>query len=142
MRMTADQAREKFAIAQVAALATADADAVPHVVPVTFAVSADTVVFAVDDKPKSTIDLRRLRNIAANPEVSLLVQHYEDDWSRLWWARADGTATIHQAAAERASAVRWLCAKYPSYTERPPQGVVVRIEVTRWSGWQAAPSAR
>lgn len=139
--MTAEQAREKFATARVAVLATADTQAVPHVVPVTFAVSADTVVFAVDDKPKTTKDLRRLRNIAANPEVSLLVQHYEDDWTRLWWARADGRASIHQADAERAPAVRWLSAKYPSYTERPPQGAVVRIEVERWSGWQAAPSA-
>ncbi|GAA5108088.1 TIGR03668 family PPOX class F420-dependent oxidoreductase [Haloechinothrix salitolerans] len=137
MRLDSARARLLFAEAAAARLATADAEAVPHIVPVTFAVDGDVIVFAVDHKPKTTTALRRLRNIAANPAVSLLVDHYEDDWTRLWWARADGHAEVHD---EDASAVALLTAKYPAYAERPPEGPVVRIDVTRWSGWSAAPS--
>ncbi len=137
MRLDSDTARQRFAAASVARLATADADAVPHVVPVTFAVEGDVVVFAIDHKPKTTTALRRLRNIDANPAVSLLVDHYEEDWTRLWWARADGHAVV---SPEDPPAVALLTAKYPAYVERPPEGPVVRIDVSRWSGWSAAPS--
>ncbi|MPY96930.1 MAG: TIGR03668 family PPOX class F420-dependent oxidoreductase [Actinophytocola sp.] len=137
MRLDSDTARRRFAAASVARLATADADAVPHVVPVTFAVHGDAIVFAVDHKPKTTTALRRLRNIDANPAVSLLVDRYEDDWTQLWWARADGNAEVH---LEDPPALALLAAKYPAYAERPPEGPVVRIDVSRWSGWSAAPS--
>lgn len=137
MRLDSQCARQRFAAASVARLATADTDAVPHVVPVTFAVDGDAIVFAVDHKPKTTTALRRLRNIDANPAVSLLVDHYEDDWTRLWWARADGNAEVR---AEDPPAVALLTSKYPAYMERPPEGPVVRIDVSRWSGWSAAPS--
>ena len=70
-------------------------DGVPHVVPVVFAVHGDVVYTAVDAKRKSTKKLRRLANIEGNPQVSLLVDHYDDDWSQLWWVRADGVAAIH-----------------------------------------------
>ncbi|WP_034270993.1 TIGR03668 family PPOX class F420-dependent oxidoreductase [Haloechinothrix halophila] len=135
MRLSTGEARRRFTEARVARLATAGADAVPHVVPVTFAVDGDAIVFAVDHKPKTTTALRRLRNIAANPAVSLLVDHYEDDWTRLWWARADGHA---QVRTEDPPAVALLAAKYPAYAERPPEGPVVRVDVSRWSGWSAA----
>src|SRR5580693_6762988 len=94
MLLSAGHARARFAAAPVAVLATNRAGAPPHLVPVTFAVRGDRVFIAVDDKPKRTRDLARLRNIAADPSVSLLAQHYEPDWSRLWWARADGTARV------------------------------------------------
>ncbi|MPY77153.1 MAG: TIGR03668 family PPOX class F420-dependent oxidoreductase [Actinophytocola sp.] len=136
MRLDTGHARRLFSEAPVARLATADAAGVPHVVPVTFAVDGDVIVFAVDHKPKTSTALRRLRNIEANPTVSLLVDHYEDDWTRLWWARADGHA---RARAEDPPAVALLTAKYPAYAERPPEGPVVRIDVSRWSGWSAAP---
>lgn len=136
MRLSTEEARRRFTEAPVARLATADADGVPHVVPVTFAVAGDAIVFAVDHKPKTTTALRRLRNIAANPAVSLLVDHYEADWSRLWWARADGHARV---LTEDPPGVALLAAKYPAYTDRPPEGPVVRIDVSRWSGWSAAP---
>lgn len=135
MRLSTEEARRRFTDAPVARLATADAGAVPHVVPVTFAVDGDAIVFAVDHKPKTTTALRRLGNIAANPAVSVLVDHYENDWARLWWARADGHAQVH---AEDPPAVALLAAKYPAYAERPPAGPVVRIDVSRWSGWSAA----
>lgn len=138
MKLAPAEARSRFVAARAATLATADADGVPHLVPVTFAVVDETVVFAIDDKPKSTANLRRLRNIAANPRVSLLVDHYEDDWRRLWWVRADGTATVHGDDADRMPAIRALTARYPQYEELPPRGPVVVIAVSGWSGWSAS----
>ncbi|KID31521.1 PPOX class probable F dependent enzyme [Prauserella sp. Am3] len=154
MQLDEAEARARFADARSATLATAGADGVPHLVPITFALAGsaghgaaagddgtpvkDVVVFAVDDKPKSTTNLRRLRNIAANPHVSLLVDHYEDDWRRLWWVRADGTATIHEEGSARMSAVRALIMRYPQYEDLPPRGPVVSIGVSAWRGWSAS----
>jgi PPOX class probable F420-dependent enzyme len=135
MRLPAEEARARFSGARVARLATVSAAGVPHLVPVTFAVIGERVVFVVDDKPKSTTRLRRLDNIAARPAVCLLADVYDDDWSQLWWARADGTATVLATDAE---AVDALAARYPAYVERRPHGPVVSIEVTAWSGWAAA----
>ncbi|GAA1192686.1 TIGR03668 family PPOX class F420-dependent oxidoreductase [Prauserella alba] len=138
MKLDPVDARSRFRSARVATLATADAAGVPHLVPVTFAVEGDTVVFAIDDKPKSTLNLRRLRNITENPRVSLLVDHYEDDWRRLWWVRADGTAAVHDDGADRLPAIRALTARYPQYEDSPPRGPVVVIAVSAWSGWSAS----
>ena len=88
-------AREQFTAGQVAFLATASGDGVPHVVPVVFAVAHDVVYTAVDTKRKTTHRLRRLVNIEQNPQVSMLVDHYADEWDQLWWVRADGVAEIH-----------------------------------------------
>jgi PPOX class probable F420-dependent enzyme len=130
-------ARERFAAARVARLATADADGVPHLVPVTFALATGAIVFAIDHKPKRSMNLRRLRNIAANPAVSFLVDGYDEDWARLWWVRADGHATILTEPGERAAPIDALCAKYRQYRERPPEGPVIRTEVTTWRNWSA-----
>ena len=92
--MTPHQARRRFAAARVARLATADAAGRPHIVPVTFAVDGDVVYTAVDAKPKRGTALKRLANVAANPAVALLVDHYADDWNQLWWVRADGTGRV------------------------------------------------
>jgi PPOX class probable F420-dependent enzyme len=132
--MTPEEARERFAAARVARLATVSAAGVPHLVPVTFAVRGDTVVFAVDHKPKSTTSLRRLRNIAENPAVCFLADGYSEDWSELWWARADGSARV-LSDAERAEPVSWLVAKYEQYEERPPEHAVVATEIHTWRGW-------
>jgi len=124
----------------VARLATVSAEGAPHIVPVTFAVEGDVIWTAVDHKPKRTTALRRLANIAANPRVALLADHYDEDWEALWWARADGTARVVEPAAEpelRAAAVRALAARYPPYRARPPAGALVVIAVERWSGWSA-----
>lgn len=138
MRLAPEEARERFAAARVARLATADATGRPHVVPVTFAVEGDVLAFAVDQKPKSTTNLRRLANIAENPQVSVLADAYDEDWTTLWWARADGTAAILPAGSPDAQrAVGWLRAKYPQYRELPPLGDVVLVDVLRWSGWSA-----
>ncbi|QXE35952.1 TIGR03668 family PPOX class F420-dependent oxidoreductase [Streptomyces sp. GMY02] len=135
MELGSGEARARFGAGAVARLGTADARGVPHVVPVTFAVSGDMVFFAVDHKPKRTWDLRRLRNVRENPRVSVLVDHYADDWSELWWARADGRAEVWEAGAGRGAAVELLRGKYEQYRDRPPEGPVVAIQVERWSGW-------
>jgi len=137
--VTADDARLVFAAARVARLATADARGVPHLVPLVFAVDGDVVVSAVDAKPKRTTALRRLANVRANPHVALLADHYDDaDWAALWWVRADGTARVLEpgdAAARRGVAL--LRQRYAQYRERPPEGPVLEVAVTRWSGWRA-----
>lgn len=122
----------------MARLATAGPDAVPHLVPVTFALAGDVIYTAVDAKPKAGTGLRRLRNIMANPRVALLADHYEDDWGRLWWARADGLAGILTDAAQMAGPCHLLAARYRQYRDFPPPGPVIQITVSRWSGWAAA----
>jgi PPOX class probable F420-dependent enzyme len=136
------QARSRFLAVPVARLATADAARRPHVVPITFALLGEaTLVSAVDHKPKRTTALRRLANIASNPRVAVLADHYSDDWSTLWWARADGTARVLDAGEEpelRAVAADALERRYAAYRERRPDGAIVVISVERWSGWSAA----
>jgi PPOX class probable F420-dependent enzyme len=126
-----------FAESPVAMLATVGPDAVPHIVPVVFAVHGDVVYTAVDAKRKSTRRLRRLANIEANPQVSLLVDHYENDWSQLWWVRADGVAAIHYSGEEMAAGYALLRRKYPQYQRIALDGPVVTVDVKRWSSWQA-----
>jgi PPOX class probable F420-dependent enzyme len=138
--VTAARARRRFAAARVARLATADADGVPHVVPIVFALARaddrDLIYSVVDAKPKRTAALRRLANVAANPAVSVLVDHYEEDWSALWWARADGVARVlgDDDADESERAVALLARRYP---QQRAAGAVLAIEVRRWSGWSA-----
>ena len=103
--------------------------------PVTFVVVGDLVHSAIDHKPKRGTDLRRLRNIAANPAVCLLVEHYADDWTELWWARADGTARVGGFAEHEDTLLSRFQDKYPQYAARPPEGPVVTVAVGRWSGW-------
>jgi PPOX class probable F420-dependent enzyme len=132
-------ARALFAAARVARLATVGAGGRPHIVPITFALEGDTLYTAVDDKPKRTRRLRRLENIAANEHVSVLVDHYQDDWSRLWWARADGVARIVSAAEpEHRQAVELLRRRYDQYRQSPPAGPAIVVAVVGWSGWRAA----
>lgn len=135
MRLTSAQARERLAAARVARLATVSAAGQPHLVPVTFAVDADTVYIAIDHKPKTTTHLKRLANIAANPQVTLLADHYADDWTQLWWSRADGHATVLTDPAATARPVALLAARYPQYQDTPPTGPAIAITVTAWSGW-------
>ena len=130
--------RRRLADSTVAVLATLTPDGRPHAVPVCFALDGAVVYFAVDHKPKRTTDLQRLRNITANPAVSLLAEHYEHDWNRLWWVRVDGTARVLAAGDESDRAVSLLIDRYAQYRERPPQGPVVAIVIDRLSGWSAS----
>lgn len=135
--MPDDEALALFAGGTVAALATAGSDAAPHLVPVVFAVAGDTVYTAVDAKRKSTQRLRRLANIEVNPRVSLLVDHYSEDWNELWWVRADGLAAVHHDGEEMAIGYGLLRAKYEQYARTALDGPVVAIAVQHWSSWRA-----
>jgi PPOX class probable F420-dependent enzyme len=138
VRLGEAEARRRFAAAPVARLATVGRDGRPHLVPVTFALDGDVVYTAVDAKPKTSTRLRRLANIAENPAVALLADHYASDWEQLWWVRADGHATILTGPDEVAPPLRLLAGRYPQYRATPLGGPVIRIRVERWSGWAAA----
>jgi len=131
-------ARERFEKARVGRLATTTSTGRPHLVPVVFALVGDNVWTAVDAKPKSTRELRRLANIESNPRVSMLVDQYEDDWSALWWVRVDGDATVVSVDAEDGRlALSALAAKYPQYAAQVPAGPLIRITVGSWTSWSA-----
>ena len=161
LKLTADEARRRFGTAAVARLATIGPDGRPHLVPVTFALDGDRIYTVVDAKPKTTANLRRLRNIGADSRVTVLADHYENDWDRLWWARADGHAAIlgrpapavgqppgtadrlagtDGRPADLAGPLALLAARYPQYRAAPPAGPLIRIQVERWTGWAAAGS--
>lgn len=134
--MTSAQARQRFADARVARLATADVAGRPHVVPVVFAVDGDCIYSTVDAKPKRTTALRRLANVRENPAVALLVDHYDDaDWGTLWWVRAEGRGRVLAAGDDEARrAVALLKQRYP---QQRAVGAVLAVDVDRWSGWAA-----
>ena len=119
---------------RVARLATVRADGRPHVVPVCFSLDGDTLYTAVDEKPKSTRRLRRLANIEANPRVELVIDHWDEDWSRLWWVRLSGRARLVEHDAR---ALELLQAKYPQYRAEPPAGPFVVVTIDRRSEWRA-----
>ena len=127
--------RERVAGALVARLATVRPDGQPHVVPITFALEGDTIVTAIDHKPKTTANLQRLRNIQAHPGASVLVDHYEDDWSQLWWVRGDGSAGVITQGAARERAIAQLADKYAPYLDNPPRGPVIIVTVAHWTSW-------
>ncbi|HWC86978.1 MAG TPA: TIGR03668 family PPOX class F420-dependent oxidoreductase [Solirubrobacteraceae bacterium] len=136
--MVPDEARARVAGARVARLATADRAGRPHLIPICFALDGDTLYSAVDHKPKRTTDLRRLRNVAENPNVAVLADHYEDDdWTALWWVRADGRGRIlERESGEALRAVGLLRERYAPYEDSPPAGPVLAVDVERWSGWR------
>jgi PPOX class probable F420-dependent enzyme len=134
-------ARRLLSGATVAMLATVTEAGRPHIVPVTFAVDGGHVYIAVDAKPKKSPNLRRLRNIRANPQVAVLADHYEDDWTSLWWVRADGRAAIEEDLGQMARPIALLAGRYRQYREHLPAGPVIDITVERWTGWAASPLA-
>ena len=136
--MTNAEARRRFAAATLAHLATADEHGRPHLVPMVFVLREETIYSAVDSKPKRTRSLRRLANVAANPRVAVLVDHYAEDWESLWWVRADGTGRVLDATdAEGREALTLLRAHHAQYREQPPAGPVLAVDVERWSSWSA-----
>jgi PPOX class probable F420-dependent enzyme len=126
-----------FARAPVARLGTVAPDGGPHLVPVVFALQDEVVYTAVDAKPKTTQRLRRLANIQRNPLVSLLVDHYADDWTQLWWVRVDGIAAIHHDGNVLHAGHDLLRVKYAQYQSVPLKSPVIAIAVRRWSSWHA-----
>ena len=127
----------RLTTARVARLATTDEDGRPHLVPIVFAIDGDTLYSAVDRKAKRSRRLRRIENARARPDVTVLVDHYEDDWSRLWWIRLRGSARVLEDGAERERALTLLRDKYPQYGVEPPDGAVLAIDVTEHREWHA-----
>ena len=124
--------------ARVARLATIDADGRPHLVPIVFALDGGTLYSAVDRKPKRSTTLRRIENARARPDVTVLVDHYDDDWSRLWWVRMRGRARVLDGGDEAAQALALLAEKYEQYRAEPPSPPVLAVDVDEWRGWSAA----
>jgi PPOX class probable F420-dependent enzyme len=123
--------------ARVARLATTDPDGRPHLVPIVFALEGDTLYSAVDRKPKRSTKLRRIENARVRPDVTVLVDHYEDDWSGLWWIRLRGRARVLDEGEERERALELLAEKYPQYRREPPDGPVLAVDVTEVRTWSS-----
>jgi PPOX class probable F420-dependent enzyme len=139
--MNEARARELLGSARVARFATIAPGGGPVVVPICFVLAGDVIYHAIDEhKPKATRRVARLANLAADPRATVLADHYEDDdWSALWWVRADGRARILEdtAAPEAARALDLLAQRYAQYRERRPPGPVVALDVERLTGWAA-----
>ena len=139
--MDESEAIPRLRAARVGRLATVTPQGTPHVVPFVFVVlerdGGLVAYWVVDEKPKRSRRLQRLRNIETNPSVAILVDEYSDDWGRLWWVRADGTGRVVRSRSERVGALDALHAKYQQYAIRPPNGPVVAIDIHRVTGWAA-----
>jgi PPOX class probable F420-dependent enzyme len=125
----------RLTAARVARLATIDPDGRPHLVPIVFVLEGETLYSAVDRKPKRSSTLRRIENARVRPDVTILVDHYEDDWGRLWWIRLRGRARVLDEGDERAHALTLLARKYPQYRREPPDGPVLAVDVTEVREW-------
>jgi PPOX class probable F420-dependent enzyme len=125
----------RLVAARVARLATTDPDGRPHLVPIVFAVDGDTLYSAVDRKPKRSQTLRRIENARARPDVTVLVDHYEEEWTRLWWVRLRGRARVLDDGSERQRALALLAEKYPQYRTDPPDGPVLAVDVVETREW-------
>ena len=127
--------------ARVAHLATADQYSRPHNVPVVFVIDGDRLYFPLDRKPKREDDwhmLRRVRNIETNGRVAIIVDHYEEDWTKLAWVLLEGVATILETGEERDAAAHALQAKYAQYAGRALDArPVVRVAIERTVAWRA-----
>ena len=125
--------------ARVARLATIDPDGRPHLVPIVFAVDGDTLYSALDAKPKRSRRLRRIENARERPDVTVLVDHYEDDWERLWWVRLRGRARVLDGGDEAERAIALLADKYEQYRSDRPTPPVLAVDVLEWRGWATSP---
>jgi PPOX class probable F420-dependent enzyme len=136
--MDAAECRERFSAARVARLSTVSALGEPHLVPITFVLIDDVIYSAVDTKPKRSTTLRRITNIQETGRACVLADHYADDWTTLWWVRADADGSVLDAGRDEAEkAIEALRAKYPQYAADRPPGPVMRLRVRRWTGWRA-----
>ena len=129
--------RQLLTTARVGRLATLAPDGRLHLVPICFALEGDVLYSAVDEKPKRPRRLQRIENVRAQPDVAVLVDHYEEDWSRLWWVRTRGRGRVIEHGREFELALRLLAEKYDQYRQRPPPGPVLAIEIDEWRGWSA-----
>jgi PPOX class probable F420-dependent enzyme len=123
----------------VARLGTLSKTGRVDLVPMTFALVGDVMYTAVDHKPKRTTELKRLENVRATPEVSVLVDEYDDsDWTALWWVRLRGLARVVEDGADYHAGIDALVAKYEQYRSVRPEGPAMMIELIRWQWWSAS----
>jgi PPOX class probable F420-dependent enzyme len=121
----------------VARLATIDPDGRPHLVPIVFAVDGKTLYSAVDRKPKRSTMLQRIENARERPDVTVLVDHYDNDWTKLWWIRLRGRARVLDDGDERERALQLLRCKYPQYETEPPEDAVLAVDIVDVREWRA-----
>lgn len=142
MTLDEEEALARAAAAPVARLGTLNLSGGVDLVPITFALEARRLVTMVDHKPKRTAELQRLANIERDSRVTVLVDEYDDDWSKLWWVRLRGIARVVRDGAEHEAATAALAAKYPQYSDRPPRGAAIVVDVVAWQGWFGRPGYR
>jgi PPOX class probable F420-dependent enzyme len=127
--------RERVSSARVARLATIDPDGRPHLVPIVFVLDGETLYTAVDAKPKRSRRLRRIENARTRPNVTVLVDHFDEDWRRLWWVRVRGRARVLEAGEEAERALELLAGKYEQYRDERPGFPVLAVDVVEWRAW-------
>ena len=123
-----------MADSRVARLATLDADGRPHLVPIAFILVGETIYSAVDAKPKRSRTLRRIENARRRPDVTVLVDYYDDDWTRLWGVRLRGRARVLEAGHEPPHALPLLAAKDEQYHQAVPGGPVLAMDIEECRG--------
>jgi PPOX class probable F420-dependent enzyme len=135
--MLSDRERRFLATRMVGHLATADSRAAPHVVPVCFALADAALYITIDEKPKRTgTPLKRLRNIAENPAVAVVVDRYDDDWARLGWVMLRGPAEVLTGGTEHARAQALLRARYPQLRSMDIASLpVIAVRLERVTSW-------
>jgi PPOX class probable F420-dependent enzyme len=137
----ADAMRERVRTARVARLATIDPDGRPHLVPIVFVLDGQSLYSAVDAKPKRSRKLRRVANARERSAVTVLVDHYEDDWGRLWWVSFRGRGRVLDTGVEAERALRLLADKYEQYRRERPGRPVLAVDILEWRSWDASASA-
>lgn len=135
--MKQDEINRRLAAARSAVLGTVDGRGRPHLVPIVFARREDRLYTAVDRKPKTTRRLKRLSNIEANPQVSVLVDNYTDDWAGLWWIRLDGAAEVIRSGPRLRQGLALLADKYEAYAAAPPPGPLIQVHIEVIRAWSA-----
>ena len=134
----AEAIRERVRTAKVARLATIDPDGRSHLVPIVFVLDGQRLYSAVDAKPKRSRRLRRVANARERPDVTVLVDHSEDDWGQLWWVSLRGRARVLDTGEEAERALRLLVEKYEQYRREPPGRPVLAVDILEWRNWAAS----
>jgi PPOX class probable F420-dependent enzyme len=137
--MEPEEMRRRVSESRVGRIATVTPEGRPHVVPFVFVLDGDTLYSSVDAKPKRSPELKRLRNIRANPAVEVVVDEYGEPWPGLWWVRMQGRGEVLEDGPERDRGLALLVEKYPDYRDAEPQGAVVAVRIERWQGWEFRP---
>ena len=132
--------RKLVSESRVARLGTTDPDGRPHLVPIVFVLDGETLYSAVDAKPKSSRTLRRIENARVRPDVTMLVDNYDEDWERLWWVRLRGRARVLDGGDEAERALALLVDRYEQYSSEPPGPPVLAVDIVEWRGWAATPT--